>query len=187
MISEEWYNDDDKASESPGDEICEEREVRRCERVRRKRVTAELLRRASNHQQVDSNTALSGQQVSGQAGQDGVACSWQVVTVEQQRVVRRRLDVEEQRQAREAETPTLGSRGFVEEHPATGASQEERLSWQESFEDRTMDEEEQDDEKSSGDDSFIVGDDADSDADYDPAEDVTEYETHWQLSADAEA
>ena len=72
----------------------------------------------------------------------------------------------------------------MEEHPATGASQEERLSWDEAFEDCTLDEEE--DKKSSGEDSFIVGDSDDSDVDYGPAEDVrssTKPIGSWQLSA----
>ena len=57
----------------------------------------------------------------------------------------------------------------MEEHPATGASQEERLSWDEAFEDCTSDEE--GDEKSSGEDSFIVGDSS------------TKPIGSWQLSA----
>ena len=35
-LTEECHDDDDKGSRSQGDETCEESEVRRCERVRRK-------------------------------------------------------------------------------------------------------------------------------------------------------
>lgn len=111
---------------------------------------------------------------------------------EQERVVRRRLDLEDDRRQRQQENPTLGSRGFVIEDPATVADQveveEERLDWQENYEDRDSDvpeASEEDEESSSDDDSWLVpdteNDDTDGGSDYDPSADRQEYEDVFEL------